>query len=109
MVDFLDFEKNCHWTGLYRQKSNICVDMVSVRKAISILMRAEPHVASLAGIFDQANSMVRGFGEGIITPILFVAYPQSFGEKKTKTTKTKHNKRLWPAKERGDTKGNTYL
>jgi len=108
MGEFLDFDNNCHWTGLHRQKSAICRDMPAVRKAISFLMNAKRGDPALASLFNEADTLVRGFGEGIITPILFVAFPDDFGVWNSKSQFALEILGLWPPMRRGESAGETY-
>ncbi len=105
---FLDFEKNCHWTGLHRQKSAICSDINAVRRAVAKLVkRQEPD--NIATRFDYAYREVTGFGEGIITPILFVAYPDYYGVWNSKSEFALQLLNLWtPNADRGESKGSKY-
>lgn len=79
MGDFLQFERNCHWTGLHRQAPNILSDIGAVRRAVSVLVGQPDRNLPLKTRFDMANKMVKGFGPGIMSPILFVAYPSDYG------------------------------
>ena len=105
---FLDFEHNCHWTGLHRQKSAILSNMPAVRKAVIRLMRRHGDDGDLEERFNFACETVRGFGEGIITPILFVAYPQHYGVWNSKSEFALKMLGLWIVQDRGESKGRSY-
>jgi len=105
---FLDFESNCHWTGLHRQKPAITSDMPALRKAITLLVKRSASDADLEDRFNRANDGIRGFGEGIITPILFVSFPQEYGVWNSKSEFALSLLGMWPPADRGDTKGRTY-
>lgn len=104
--DFLDFNQNRHWTGLHRQKSNILQDMATLRKAIAKLSKSSRD--DVARRFDTAELTVTGFGEGIITPILFVMYPDTFAVWNSKSEYALRRLGLWIVEDRGDTKGWKY-
>ncbi len=105
--DFLDFNQNHHWTGLYRQKGNITSDMPAVRRAVSGLISAVPS-GDIARGFDSALSQVKGFGEGILSAILFVSFPEKYAVWNSKTEHALRILELFPPTQRGDTKGDIY-
>jgi len=95
MGEFLQFENNCHWTGLHRQAPKILSDIGEVRRAVAVLMgRAEPDLP-LKDRFDRAIKMVKGFGPGIVSPILFVAFPSEYGVWNAKSEEGLKRLGLW--------------
>lgn len=106
--DFLDFEKNCHWTGLHRQKTNILQDLPAVRKAIAKLVNRREFEHDLEARFNFADRSVKGFGEGIISPILFVAHPEHYGVWNSKSEFALKLLGLWITSDKGDSKGRSY-
>lgn len=108
MAQFLDFEQNCHWTGLHRQKPTILSNMPAVRKAITQLTRRQGYDDDLEARFDFACNTVRGFGEGIVTPILFVAYPQHYGVWNSKSEFALRHLGLWIIEDKHESKGRKY-
>lgn len=108
MARFLDFEQNCHWTGLHRQKPAILSNMPAVRRAVSRLTRLQAHDNDLDERFNFACNSVKGFGEGIVTPILFVAYPQVYGVWNSKSEFALKLLGLWIVQDKGESKGRSY-
>lgn len=105
--DFLDFHENHHWTGLQRQKKNIYGNLPAVRKAIFVLAnRKEPD--DVEQRFDFACSTVKGFGEGIISPILFIMYPELYAVWNSKSEHALRRLGLWILENRGESKGQRY-
>lgn len=72
---FLYFENNCHWSGLNRQVNRVCADMPRTRAALSELVDETRPIADRM----QAVTEIKGMGKGIITAILLVAYPETYG------------------------------
>lgn len=72
---FLRIENNRHWSGLYRQGNRICVDMPKTRAALSALVDETQPIQRRAGAVTE----IKGMGKGIITAILLVAYPNTYG------------------------------
>jgi len=105
---FLDFEKNCHWTGLQRQESAISVNMPAVRSAIKVLRKRKEFGDDGGRRFDDANRLVRGLGEGIMTPILFVAFAEDYGVWNAKSTFGLQTLDLWITTDKGDSRGRMY-
>lgn len=72
---FLYFENNRHWTGLNRQVNRVCADMDATRSALAHL------VDETRPITDRMHAVteIKGMGKGIITAILHVAYPGTYG------------------------------
>jgi len=58
--------------------------------------------------FDSALSQVRGFGEGILSAILFVSFPDTYAVWNSKTEQALRLLELFPPTERGATKGQVY-
>lgn len=108
MAQFLDFEENCHWTGLHRQKPAILSNLPAVRKAVAQLTRRQGHDDDLETRFNFACDTVRGFGEGIVTPILFVAYPQHYGVWNSKSEFALKHLGLWIIQDKKESKGRSY-
>ena len=72
---FLLIENNKHWSGLSRQNNRICADMAVTRAALGELVDESRPIDERT----QAVTEIKGFGKGIITAILTVAYPDKFG------------------------------
>lgn len=106
--DFLDFEKNCHWTGLHRQKPNILHDLDAVRHAVANLVKRKELNDDVAARFDAAEKSVKGFGAGIISPILYVAFPDYYGVWNSKSEFGLKLLNLWPMASRGESHGTVY-
>ena len=108
LAAFLSFKANSHWTGLHRQKGKLLSSLDVVRKAIGILVNRPSAADNVGERFDQAEKMVDGFGEGIITPILFVAFPSEYGVWNAKSQFAMQLLGLWPPPNRHESKGKTY-
>lgn len=101
---FLRFENNRHWTGLHRQSNRICEDMVSTRKALGALVNRN---LTMTERFAPALA-IRGFGKGILTAILHVAYPDHYGVWNNTAVDALIGLGLVPAHSRGATMGEKY-
>lgn len=78
---FLSYKNNKHWHGIHRQSSMLTEDMNLLRKVLGILLdEARPLEDRLNEIFPKgSNSMLRGLGRAVATPILHVVYPLKYG------------------------------
>lgn len=108
MARFLDFEENCHWTGLHRQKPSILSNVTAVRHAIARLTQRKDYDDDLEERFDFACKSVKGFGEGIVSPILFVSFPEHYGVWNSKAEFALKQLGLWIVQDKGDSKGRSY-
>jgi len=106
--EFLSFEENCHWTGLYRQQTAILSNFERAKSAIQILVRKPEFNDNIAERFDIADQSVRGFGQGIISPILFVAFPNDYGVWNSKSEAGLNKLGLGIVSDKGDTPGRKY-
>jgi hypothetical protein len=103
---FLLFENNHHWTGLHRQGSRICTDIIRLREALSILVdEARP----IAGRLDSAIKMVKGMGKNIATAILLITQPDRYGVWNNRSEAVMKQLGLWPQFQRGESLGNQYV
>jgi hypothetical protein len=107
--DFLDFEQNKHWTGLHRQKRSILSDISAVRRAVKRLVQRKEFDDDLEERFNFANKAVKGFGEAVITPVLFVAYPDDYAVWNSKSDFALKTLCLEAPVDKGDTKGRVYV
>lgn len=72
---FLYIENNHHWSGLNRQVNRVCADMPKTRAALTLLVdETQPISARMQPVAD-----IKGMGRGIITAILHVAFPDTYG------------------------------
>lgn len=106
---FLSFTENCHWTGLYRQQTAILSNFERAKEAIKLLVQRREFDDDIVERFDKADQMVRGFGQGIISPILFVAFPNNYGVWNSKSEFGLNRLGLGIVSDRGDTPGRKYL
>ncbi len=72
---FLRIENNRHWSGLYRQGNRICADMPKTRAALSALVDETRPIQDRT----RAATDIKGLGKGIISALLLVAYPSTYG------------------------------
>ena len=73
-IEFLNFRKNHHWSGLHWQAKNLTSDMGALRKALWELLDGSK---SIRDRIDNMTS-VSGLDHGIYTPILMIASNQKF-------------------------------
>lgn len=106
--DFLAFEKTCSWTGLSRQQRALLGNFESVKKAIRVLMLKPEYNDNIADRMDQAEKSAKGFGTGIITPILFVAYPDYYGVWNSRAEIALSRLGLGIVEDKGDSMGRKY-
>ena len=105
LEDFLYFEHNRHWRGIYRQKRKLLRDFEATRRAIGVLVNEN---LPLAARFDQALNAVSGFGKAVATAILLVVYPERYGVWNRVTEEAMRRLGLWPEFPRGATAGQRY-
>lgn len=101
---FLLFDNNKHWTGLHRQSNRICENMELTRKALAALVNRD---LSMTDRFAPAQK-IRGFGKGILTAILHVAYPDEYGVWNNTAVDALIELGLVPNHPRGATMGQKY-
>ncbi len=106
--EFLSFEKNCNWTGLSRQQRTLLGNFEAVKKAMRILMLKPEYNDNIADRMDQAEKSAKGFGSGIITPILFVAYPDYYGVWNSRADFALNRLGLGIVEDKGDSMGRKY-
>ncbi|MBN1153284.1 DUF1016 family protein [candidate division KSB1 bacterium] len=78
---FLNFKNNKHWTGIHRQVGALTANMNRLREALNILLNeAEPLEKRLRKIRPASSEpFIKGLARSVITPILFLVYPQKYG------------------------------
>jgi hypothetical protein len=104
-TQFLYFENNRHWTGLYRQGLKAADDMPNLRASLAILLdEARP----IRERFGEAVSMVNGMGKGIATAILTVAYPDTYGVWNNTSETSLRQLGAWPEFDHGEGFGGRY-
>src|SRR5438874_7604083 len=104
-TSFLYFENNHHWSGLYRQGLGAASDMDRLRGSLGILLDENKPIRDR---FPEALGMVSGFGKGIATAILTVAYPEKYGVWNNTSEAGLRQVGLWPNFERGERLGGRY-
>jgi hypothetical protein len=101
---FLLFENNRHWTGLHRQGTRMCSDMVKLREALEILLNEnEPVFKRL----DEAIAMVWGMGKNVASAILMVSQPDRYGVWNNRSEANMKRFGIWPNFNRGESFGNS--
>ena len=106
--DFLSFEKTCNWTGINRQQRALLGNFESVKKAIRVLMLKPEYNDNIADRMEQAEKVAKGFGTGVSTPILHVAYPDYYGVWNTKAEFALNRLGLGIVEDKGDSAGRKY-
>ena len=107
---FLLFENNQHWWGIHRHQTAITADMPKLREVLALLLDEEQPIADRLDQIvrpGQAN-LVRGLGKAVLTPILLVVYPETYGVWNSVAESAMKRLALWPAFERGSTFGSNY-
>lgn len=104
-TSFLYIENNHHWSGLYRQGLGAAADLDKLRAALAILL---DETIPIRERFPEALRMVTGFGKGIATGVLTVAYPERYGVWNNTSEAALRQVGLWPNFERGEGVGGRY-
>lgn len=104
--EFLLFEKNCHWNGLFRHGPKMCSDMTRLRDALALLFDESRHIEVR---FDKAVDMIPGMGKAVVTALLLVRYPETYGVWNNTSEGGLKTLELWPRIERGDSLGRMYI
>ncbi len=102
---FLYFENNQHWTGLNRQVSRLVASEEKLVNALSILLDENRPIASR---FDEALGSLKGFGKGLASAILLIAYPDKYGVWNNTSESAMKLLGIWPAFKRGMSLGQKY-
>ena len=102
---FLLCENNCHWSGLHRQGTRMCLDMMKLRRGLSTLLAEH---RPLAERLDGAVNDVSGMGKNIATAILLIAHPDKYGVWNSRSEAQMRQLGVWPAFERGKSIGARY-
>lgn len=105
---FLSFSENSHWTGLDRQRPKILGNFDQAQRSIASLVDRASQTVEVASVFEEALQRVDGFGPGILSPILFVAYPDRFGVWNAKSEFALDKLGLGIVVDRGDNRGRKY-
>lgn len=80
-IEFLRPENNKHWSNLQRQQNRITKDMKKLREALKILLdENKPIKERLEKLRpEDGEPFIKGLDKGILTPILFIVYPNKYG------------------------------
>jgi hypothetical protein len=78
---FLRYENNRHWWGIHRHETKLVSDMGRLRRVLANLLdESQPIVKRLDRIDPRTGPKpLPGFGKAVITPILHVVYPGTYG------------------------------
>jgi len=101
---FLQSENNKHWTGLYRKGNAVASNMQSLRVKLKILVDES---MSISQRYNETN-LIDGLGKGIITAILQVVYPDTYGVWNNRVEKGMKAFKLWPVFPWGTSEGEKY-
>ncbi len=107
---FLLFKNNRHWTGLNRAGSAIEGDFVLFKEKLHFLLdEEEPITDRLDSSLDKATGhKIKGFGKGIATAILTVAYPEKYAVWNGTSEGAMIQLGVWPKFERKQSIGSRY-
>jgi len=102
---FLYFDNNQHWTGLNRQVGRLLASQEKLVKALYILLDENKPLASR---FDEALASLKGFGKGLASAILLIAYPDKYGVWNNTSESAMKLLGVWPNFKRGMSLGEKY-
>jgi hypothetical protein len=102
---FLYLENNHHWSNLYRTGLRTANDMPKLRKALALLLDEKKPIDKR---FTESLAMIDGFGKGIATAVLTVAYPDRYGVWNNTSEAGLRQLGLWPELEKGLKPGAKY-
>lgn len=106
---FLLFENNKHWSGLSRQTSSITADMESLRQMLTVLTdESRPIDERLDHVNPKQNKTVKGLGKAILTAILQVKFPETYGVWNSTSESGLRQANLWPELRWGASFGKQY-
>jgi len=101
---FLLFSNNHHWP-LHRQWRKICADMPRLRDVLAVLLdESRPIEARM-----EHALAVPGLGRGVMTAVLMVAYPATYGVWNNTSEQALQALDRWPSFERGEPFGRRYV
>jgi hypothetical protein len=107
---FVQFDNNCHWTGLSRKTAKVCDDLPQLKTALLTLLDESQSVGSRVDTLSPKGKpkYIKGFGKAVVTAILHVAYPAKYGVWNNTSEEGMKIVRVWPKVERGATDGERY-
>jgi len=104
-LDFLSLKHNHHWSGLERLGRPAAENMGNLKDAIATLVdESQP----LAERFDKSLEQIDGVSWATLTPILLVAYPESYGVWNGTSEPEMRERGVWPSFPRGSSEGEKY-
>lgn len=104
---FLNFKDNKHWSGLHRQANHIFDDIGALRATLLSLVDETQPIRQRLDEFVSQNK-IRGIGKGILTALLHVAYPQTYGVWNNASVSGLTALGIVPRYERGTSYGQKY-
>ncbi|WP_292392615.1 AAA family ATPase [Methanoculleus sp. UBA303] len=108
-AEFLLFENNKHWTNLYRQTPSVTANMESLRQALTVLAdESQPISERLDRVNPKQNKPVKGLGKAILTAILLIEFPETYGIWNGTSENGLGKAGLWPELRRGASFGEQY-
>ncbi len=108
---FLLYENNRHWWGIHRHQKSLTADMPRLREALTVLLdESRPLVGRLNWIMPRSGPKpVPGLGPAVITPILQVVYPYTYGVWNSIAEGAMTRLGLWPTFQPGSGFGEQYV
>ena len=73
--EFLTFKENKHWKGIQRQNKKLRKNFPAIKEKLNILLDESQDIVKRIDNFFE----IKGMKKAITTPILLVAYPNSYG------------------------------
>lgn len=108
-AEFLLFENNKHWTNLYRQTPSVTANMEALRQALAVLAdESQPISERLDRINPKQNKPVKRLGKAILTAILLIEFPETYGIWNGTSESGLRKAGLWPELPRGASFGEQY-
>ncbi len=107
---FLLYKNNQHWIGLHRLGPGICKDMKKLGEALGILLdESQPIRVRLNKLApSRGKKLVPRLGKAVLTPILLVAHPASYGVWNSVSESAMKALSIWPSLDRGAGLGDKY-
>ena len=107
---FVQFENNCHWTGLTRKTAQVCDDLPRLKTALSTLLDEGQSVKSRVDklLPKSKPKFIKGFGKAVVTAILHIAHPDKYGVWNNTSEGGMKVVGVWPTFEHDSTVGERY-
>ena len=77
---FLLIKNNKHWEGIHRQGNMVTLDMEKLKSTLKLLLDEDKPIKERIDKIIPRNkqSLIKGLGRAVLTPILLVVYPDKY-------------------------------